>query len=267
MFDTHCHFNLEEFEDDIDAVIAASRESGVQKFLVPGIDTKTSKRSLELRSKHTGIVYSAVGIHPNYSLSEKYVVIERLLSENVQNVTAIGEIGLDFFRTYAPREIQKEMLRKMLSLAAKHQLPICLHNRKADAELVQILSKWYPSQNFNTYPTGVFHAFDGSEEIAEWGLTHGFYFGIGGLITYKKSDKFQNTLRKINPDSIILETDSPFLAPTPYRGKRNVPSNLQWILEELSHVLDIDIDTLKEVTTRNANKLFGLNKKMPPGAL
>lgn len=263
MIDTHCHLYLKQFKDDIEVVIREADEIGVRQILVPGIDTETSSISIELSFKYPDQIYSCVGIHPNYSVGSSPLIIEELIQSNPTQVHAIGEIGLDFYRDYALRKTQINIFEKQLDLAKKYHLPICIHNREADKELVKILGEWYlEKSNFSmSDQSGVFHAFNGSEEIAEWGKTHAFAFGIGGALTFKKSSHFKEIVKQIGLDYIVLETDAPYLSPVPFRGKRNVPKNLEFIVNELAYLFNCSKQQVEEITDNNAIRLFRLKKK------
>jgi TatD DNase family protein len=263
LIDTHCHLYLEQFNDEIEDVIREADEIGVHQILVPGIDAKTSNISISLSLKYPDRIYSCVGIHPNYSAGSSPHLIEELIQFNPTQVHAIGEIGLDFFRDFAPRKTQIDLLEKQLDLAKKYQLPICIHNREADKELVKILDEWYlEKSNFSrSGQFGVFHAFNGSEEIAEWGKTHAFAFGIGGPLTFKKSSHFREIVKQIGLDHLVLETDAPYLSPVPFRGKRNVPKNLEFIVDELACLFNCSKQQVEEITDNNAIRLFRIKKK------
>jgi TatD DNase family protein len=259
LFDTHCHFNLEGFQDDLEQVIALSRRGGVHSFLVPGVGTSSSKESISLSRRYPGVVFSAAGIHPNYSAGADAADIFHLVNEHPGFVIAIGEIGLDFYRTHTSPEDQIRILEAMLAIAKEKDLPICLHNRDADDELIRILSNWYFPSTKAISKTGVFHAFTGSESVAKWGLDHQFYFGIGGQITYKTAEDLRYQIKKIGLDWLVLETDSPYLSPIPHRGERNTPANLSIIAQALADCLSTDLETIIEATDRNASRLFGLD--------
>jgi TatD DNase family protein len=259
LFDTHCHFNLDAFENDLDDIISVSNEQGIDRFLVPGVDLVTSERSLSISKRYPGVVFSAVGIHPSYSEQSNADEIEKIITTNKNAILAIGEIGLDYYRNYSPHEKQLSTLKDMLSLAHKYDLPVCLHNRDASEELLQMLSTWYRKNGDHLFPKGVFHAYDGSKSISDWGVDHGYYFGIGGMLTYKKNEVLRNQVCEIGIDQIVLETDSPYLTPTPLRGERNYPGNLNIIVETLSRLLEIDKEVVTKKTDENANRLFGLN--------
>jgi len=261
LFDTHCHFNLDEFYIDLENIIRVSEEIGVDRFLVPGVDLGTSERSLLISRRYPGMVFSAVGIHPSYSNQSDAKEIMNIIEANRDEIVAIGEIGLDFYRDYSPREKQQSTLNEMLTLAREYNLPICLHNRDADAHLLKTLDVWYQNNIQNANPTGVFHAYDGSEMIVDWAIKHGFYLGIGGMITYKKNEALREQVRNIGADHIVLETDSPYLTPAPCRRECNFPGNLRFVVETLSKLLGIEENEVITKTDENALKLFGLNKK------
>lgn len=260
MIDTHCHLYLSQFDNDLENIIHSAVRGGVQYILVPGIDFATSKKSIELSQEYAENIFSAVGIHPNYSADSNPKLIRNLLISQRNRIFAIGEIGLDFYRDYSPREIQIEVFDRMIRLAKEFSLPICIHNRNADSEILKILDNWYSRtttiQDSNS--NGVFHSYNGSEIIAEWGMTHNFGFGISGSITYKRSDHLRNIIRKIGLDHLVLETDSPYLAPEPYRGQRNSPQYLSFIAKSLSNIFDVSFTEVIDKTDENASNLFGI---------
>jgi len=258
LFDTHCHFNLDEFKSELDSVIERSIKLGVDRFLVPGIDKSTSENSLALETLYSDQIYSAVGIHPGYSSQADPDEIEELLKTEHTRVSAIGEIGLDYFRDYSPRTKQLATLKSMFSLAIQYQLPIILHNRKADDDLIKKLDAWYVSSAEYNGQGGIFHAFDGSEKILCWGMDHHFLFGIGGMVTYKKNDVLREKIRRIGLEHLVLETDSPYLTPVPQRGKRNSPENLHYVVDAIADILAIDKDIVIKKTHENAMRIFGL---------
>jgi TatD DNase family protein len=257
LFDTHCHFNLEAFQDDLGIVIRAARKQGVDRFLVPGVDLASCQRGISIGKKYPGSVFAAVGIHPNYSGEAEANAIECLVVDHPDQVIAVGEIGLDYYRTYTTKHAQIKMLENMLSLASTHHLPICLHNRDAEGDLLEILSQRYSSQQHLPGQTGVFHAYDGSQAVADWGMEHGFYFGIGGLVTYQKSDALRHLIKEIGLKRLVLETDAPYLTPNPHRGQRNTPANLVFIVDAVASCIGTCTEEVIEVTDQNAAALFG----------
>ena len=259
MIDTHCHLYSSQFDNDLDDVIHRAVMDGVRHILVPGIDFTTSKKSIKLSSIYSKNIFSAVGIHPNYSVESNPSLIRELLISNRGRILAIGEIGLDFYRDYSPRDTQIEVFDRMLEIAREFKLPICMHNRNADLELLSILDKWYDKSvtDLGSAYKGVFHAFNGSEKIVEWGITHNFTFGIGGSITYKKSGQMRNVVKLIGLSHLVLETDAPYLSPVPFRGKRNKPQYLLLIAQKLAEVFDCTVKKVIDKTDENANRLFG----------
>jgi len=258
MIDTHCHLYLSQFDNDRDDVILGAIGDGIQCILVPGIDVVTSKKSIKLSSKYPENIFSAVGIHPNYSADLNPNLIQEFLKSQRSKIFAIGEIGLDFYRDFSPRDTQIEVFNRMLEIAKEFNLPICIHNRNADHEILSILDKWYYESVADTIstPKGVFHAFNGSEKISEWGIAHDFTFGIGGSVTYKKSDQLRNMVKRIGLNHLVLETDAPYLSPIPFRGKRNTPQYLTLIVESLAEVFDCTVQKVIKKTDENANRLF-----------
>lgn len=260
--DTHCHLYLEEFQDDINTVIHQAILAGVKKILVPGIDYPTSKTAVELSEKYAGVLFPAVGIHPNYSSRvgiEEINLLKELLS-NTPAIRAIGEIGLDFYRTWSTPDEQYYIFNEMLKLAEEFNLPVCLHVRDAADEIIKVLEPWYASLVGKQHPLmenpGVFHAFDGNANIVKWALAHNFRLGIGGTVTYKKAQLQRDALLQLGSEHLILETDAPYLSPHPYRGKRNEPSYVQYTANKLSVLLSESSTKIAEITSQNANNLF-----------
>ena len=259
MIDTHCHLYLSQFDNDLYDVIHGAVMDGVQRILVPGIDVPTSKKSIKISSKYSEYIFSAVGIHPNYAAESNPSLINELLKSKRDRIFAIGEIGLDFYRDYSPRDKQIEVFDRMLEFAKEFNLPICIHNRNADLELLSILDRWYDKSvtDLGSAYKGVFHAFNGTEKIAEWGIAHDFTFGIGGPITYKKSVQLRDVVKRIGLSYLVLETDAPYLSPAPFRGKRNSPQYLVFIAQALAKVFDCTVKKVIDITDINANRLFG----------
>lgn len=260
--DTHCHLNLEQFQDDLNAVIHRSVQAGVRKILVPGIDFASSQEAVELSERYAGVIYPAVGIHPNNSSKvgiEEINKLRMLISYN-PGIRAIGEIGLDFYRTWASYEDQYYIFNEMLKLAEEFNLPICLHVRDASKEILDVLDPWYAKlagiQHTIMNRPGVFHSFGGNEAVAQWAIERNFMLGISGPVTYNKAESLRSSISALGLDHIILETDAPYLSPQPKRGKRNEPANIQFIAEKLSEVLSMPVEDICEITSRNAQKLF-----------
>ncbi len=260
--DTHCHLFMDDFSQDLDEVVQRAVEAGVGKILVPGIDLETSRKAIELADRYPGLIAPAVGIHPNHSggiVDDNIAALEKLI-RTTSNVRALGEIGLDLYRTWSSFEDQVFVFTKMLHLAGQYNLPVCLHVRESAAEIIRVLDDWYADLYNTHHPLsqnpGVFHAFDGSDLILRWGMDHNFVFGIGGMVSYPKSSALRDQLLEIGPDRMILETDSPFLAPQPFRGKRNEPAYVKCVADEISKITGQPLETILQWTERNAERLF-----------
>jgi TatD DNase family protein len=260
--DTHCHLYLQEFSDDLEDVLNRAISEGVKRILVPGIDLETCQQSLRLSEKYPGFLFSAIGIHPNNTAGfehKNFKNFEELL--NLSNVLAIGEIGLDFYREKSPIADQISIFNIMLNFSRLCGKPVCIHNRDADNKIIEILDLWYSkikeSNSALADHPGVFHSFNGSEVISRWALTHNFYLGIGGPITFPKNRNFQKMIEDIDIDHLLIETDSPFLSPQLYRGKRNEPSNVKFVAEKISEIKRMDILEVITRTNENAKSLLG----------
>lgn len=260
--DTHCHLNLPEFEQDLEQVIHSARDSGLKKILVPGIDLPSSYRAVELAEKYPGLIYAAVGIHPNYSTANDAQLLNelRFLIEK-PSVVAVGEIGLDYFREFAHKSDQIRTFGYMIELSSEFGKPICLHQRESLPDLLKILNRWFDKLSSTNSPLaqkpGVFHSFGGDDRLQAWAIKKNFYFGISGFITYKKGEGLLKSLAKIQPSRLLIETDAPYISPEPHRGKRNVPANIHLTLEKLADILKMDPGEMKKVSGENASRLFG----------
>ncbi len=226
------------------------------------MDVDSSKSSLFIHNQYPKKVYAAAGIHPNYSsdaTEEDFLEIERIVSN--ERIYAIGEIGLDFYRDFSTRKTQVFVFRQMLEIAKKHCIPICIHNRNADEEMIQILDDWVRDLQKGNNPLvnhpGVFHSFSGSETILQWAVNHKFLLGISGPVTFPKSGQLRQMVAEIDLNHLLIETDAPYLTPVPFRGKKNEPKNVVYIAEEIARVKDINLDQVAETTSENASCLFG----------
>lgn len=261
--DTHCHLYLEQFAGDIDEVIQRAAEAGVKKMLVPGMDLETSYEVVRLAETYPN-VYAAVGFHPTETEKMSPANMEHLAKLATHpKVVAIGEIGLDYYwvKEADKRMKQRQHLLPHLELANKVNKPVILHLREEnDAEtgdatndLLTILEPWHEKL---TQP-GVFHSFNGNLDSAKHAIGMNFFIGITGPITYKKNDAQRELVRQLPLDRILIETDSPFQTPVPYRGKRNEPANVGLIADKIAEIHRTTSETIADVTTANANRLFG----------
>ena len=253
IIDTHTHLYLKQFKDDIHNVIQRSKDIGINKFIFPAIDSTHFDDMHDLKNKYPGSIYLMSGLHPtdvkeNFKQELEFVVN----SLKSHSYVAIGEIGIDLYwdKTYLKQ--QQEAFSFQIRLAIKHDLPIVIHCREAFNEIFEILDK----ENCDKL-RGVFHCFTGTFEEAQRAIDLGFVLGIGGVVTFKNGgiDKF---LHKIDLKNIVLETDSPYLAPVPFRGKRNESSYIIYVLEKLSEIYGISKEKIAEITSKNAEKVFRL---------
>jgi TatD DNase family protein len=249
--DTHCHLDGERFDSDREEVLKRAKEN--LEFIVNiGYDLESSKRSLVL-AKENEFVYATVGVHPTdvegYD-EELEKELEKLAQE--EKVVAIGEIGLDYHWMTTPKEHQKEIFRKQLELARRLKKPVVIHTREAMADTIEIL-KEYPEI------VGVIHCYPGSVESAKE-LIDRFYLGIGGTLTFKNAKKSVQVVEEIPLEKIVLETDSPYLAPAPYRGERNEPIYVQKVAKKIAEIKGISEEEVIKITTENAKKLYRIEK-------
>ena len=253
IIDTHTHLYLKQFKDDIDKVIQRSIDKGINKFIFPAIDSTHFDDMHDLKNKYPGSIYLMSGLHPvdvkeNFKEELEFVVN----SLKSHSYVAIGEIGIDLYwdKTYIKQ--QQEAFEFQIRLAIKNDLPIVIHCREAFDEIFEILD----NENCDKL-RGVFHCFTGTFEQANRAIQLGFKLGIGGVVTFKNGgiDKFLN---RIDLNHIVLETDSPYLAPVPYRGKRNESSYITYVIDKLSEIYGLPIKKIASVTTKNAEKVFAL---------
>ena len=280
MIDTHCHIDEEAFEPDREEVIARQQQSGVQAMIVPGVNVASINSVMELCHAHFGYCYPALGLHPEDvkdDWREQLATVEAAIRAHRDELVAIGEIGLDYYWDKTFKEEQKEVLRRQLLLARELNLPVILHNREATEDILSIVNTITNNQSpitndqspiTNNQLRGVFHCYSGSKETAEIILKMGFYLGIGGVLTFKNS-KLSETLKELNQSSItnhqlpitnrlLLETDAPYMAPTPHRGERNESRFMALVAERLAQVLNVSVDEIIEATSANARQLFGI---------
>jgi TatD DNase family protein len=257
MIDTHCHLNFEAYDADRAAVIQRALDAGVTRIINPATDLTTSQAALDLTDEYPGI-YAAVGYHPNSALDFTGVDPIRELARHPK-VVAIGEIGLDYYWDKSPREQQFIVFEAQLALAAEIELPVIIHNRDAGDDVLRILESWTAAlpQSLRSRP-GVLHSFSAPPEIADRALAIGFYLGFTGPITFKKADELRAIAREVPLDRIVVETDGPFLTPMPYRGKRNEPAYIPYIVDQLANLKQLPTAEMSRITTTNAERLFQL---------
>ena len=253
IIDTHTHLYLNQFKDDIDKVIQSSKDKGINKFIFPAIDSTHFDDMHDLKNKYPGSIYLMSGLHPtdvkeNFKQELEFVVN----SLKSHSYVAIGEIGIDLYWDKTYLNEQQEAFSFQIRLAIKNDLPIVIHCREAFDEIFEILDK----ENCDKL-RGVFHCFTGTLEQAKRAIDLGFVLGVGGVVTFKNGgiDKFLN---QIDLKHIVLETDSPYLAPVPFRGKRNESSYIVYVIDKLSEIYGLSKEEIASVTTKNAEKVFAL---------
>ncbi|MGW6666281.1 MULTISPECIES: TatD family hydrolase [Peribacillus] len=254
LFDTHVHVNAEQFNEDLEEVIERAKEAGVNNMVVVGFDRPTIIRAMELIEAYD-FMYAAIGWHPVDAIDmteEDLQWIEEL--SNHPKVVAIGEMGLDYHWDKSPKDVQMEVFRKQIRLAKKVGLPIIIHNREATADIVNILKEEEASR-----VGGIMHCFSGSAETALECINMNFYISLGGPVTFKNAKKPKEVAAAVPLDRLLIETDCPYLAPHPYRGKRNEPSYVKLVAEQIAQIKQLTIEEVSQVTTENAKKLFGIN--------
>ncbi|MCF6240333.1 MAG: TatD family hydrolase [Bacteroidales bacterium] len=254
LIDTHAHLFLEQFDDDRDQVVQNAVSNGVKHILLPDIDSSTSSSVLEMAKKYPGLCLPMIGLHPS-SVKENYKDelkhVEDMLEKN--KYYGIGETGIDLYwdKTFLKEQI--EAFRFQINLAKKTDLPLIIHARESFDEIFSVIDELNDEQL-----KGIFHSFTRDEVQAEKILSYkGFKIGIGGIVTFKNS-KLPEVVKKISLEHLVLETDAPYLAPTPKRGKRNESAYLLYIAEKIAEIHNVSLQTVADITTKNAEDLFGL---------
>lgn len=258
--DTHCHLDFNSFDDDRAQVIRRAYTQGVGWLINPGINVESSQRAINLAERYPEVL-AAVGVHPNEALTWDDTTLEHLAKvAHHPRVVAIGEIGLDYYRDYSPRELQIKIFREQLHLAAQLQLPVIIHNRQATKDVLAILAEWRSTLSENApnliERPGVLHSFSEDKNVARSAVNMGFYLGIGGPVTYPQAEGLRAVVSDLEMAKILLETDSPFLTPQRLRGKRNEPANLIIIAECISAIRKEPLEAIQTQTYQNARTLF-----------
>jgi TatD DNase family protein len=252
--DTHCHLSHPDYNDDLKDVLQRAEDAGVTCVICAGYDMETSERSVVM-AKETQMIRAAVGVHPNDADTFRLEAEERLreLAADRKFVVAIGETGLDYHHNHSPRETQHEVFRKHIDLAREFDLPLIVHSRDAQADVLAIMKE------MGLPPKGaVMHCIPADPAFARGSLELGCFLGIAGNITFKNAGDFRELVGTLPIDRLLLETDAPYLTPHPYRGKRNEPARLTLTAAVLAETLGMDLDTVMEQTSDNARRLFSL---------
>lgn len=255
LVDTHCHLDFDRFDEDRELVINRALAAGVSRIVVPAIDLDNIQKVLSLAERYDP-VFAAIGIHPNSTADWRQEWLGRLrMVVDHPKVVAIGEIGLDYYRDWSPSSRQKSAFLAQATLAGELGLPVIVHNRQADADVIKILErakrKWSQLK-------GVLHSYSSSWETAATALEMGFYIGFTGPLTYKKANELRDVAARIRLDRLLVETDAPFLAPQQFRGKRNEPAYVVHVADKLADVRSMTSDEIARQTTANAEQLFNM---------
>ena len=251
MIDTHSHIYGPEFDDDRAEVLQRARLAGVDKVLLPNINEESIARMLQVAEEYPDMCYPMMGLHPEDVKEDWAQVLDRMEMQ-LDGMIAVGEVGLDFYWDTTFRREQIEAFERQICWAVERNLPLVIHMRKAEQELLEVMER-HKSDGLR----GVFHCFGGSNETASRMLKHeGFVLGIGGVVTFKNS-RLAETLRHVPLDRIVLETDAPYLAPVPYRGKRNEPSYVAHVARFLSDIYNVSEEEVNDVTNLAVKRVFG----------
>jgi TatD DNase family protein len=259
LIDTHCHLDFKDFDPDRDPVLERASSAGVGLIINVGSSLEGSRKSVEL-SKRYNFIYAAVGVHPHDATTVDITVLRELknlaslCASGKKKVVAIGEIGLDYYRNLSPHDIQKRVFREFLALSRELNLPVILHDRDAHDDMLAILKEEFG----NAQIKGVMHCFSGDIIFLKRCMDMGLHVSFTCNVTFPKADRLREAVRETPIERLLLETDAPFMAPQVYRGKRNEPAYLTFLLEELSRIKSLSRKDIERVTTHNANGLFGL---------
>ncbi len=257
LFDTHAHINDKRFSDDYKEVIDRAFAGGVSKILIAGADYESSLSAFEM-SKIDQRLYCSLGVHPHdakYFNDSMLSDFQKMIEENPRKIVAIGEIGLDYYYDYSPRDIQKTAFEKQIEFAVDIGLPIIVHDRDAHGDCIDVI-KHYAKSGVLAKNPGIFHCYSGSGEMAKILLNLGFYLSFAGPITFKNAKKALEFLPSIPLDRILIETDCPYLTPEPFRGKRNEPLYVGYVAGKLAEIYGKSIEEIEDITFKNACRIF-----------
>lgn len=253
LFDSHAHLDSYKFKEDRDEVIDRARNNGIDLIMNPGADFQSSLDAVALSEEHD-FIYAAVGVHPHEadSMDESMLALLKSMAKK-EKVKAIGEIGLDYFYDNSPRDIQKYWFKKQLEMAKELEMPVIIHDRDANQDVFDLL------REVDSFKTGVLlHCYSGSAELASQYVKLGAYISIAGPVTYKNARKTVETVEVVPLDRLLIETDSPYLTPVPFRGKRNEPMHVRHVCEKIAEIKGLTIEEVASATKENAIKYFSI---------
>ena len=255
--DTHCHLDDKRYANDLEEILEHAREKGVEKFIIPGADPKTLERAVEIAEQHE-MVYFAVGVHPYDAENYDRNYLENFVDH--PKCVAVGECGLDYYRLpededeiAAEKKLQKEVFIDQILLAKEVKKPLIVHIRESSADCLELLETYAGEEG------GVLHCYNADESLLKL-ADRNFYYGIGGVLTFKNARKLINVYPKIPQDRLLIETDAPYLTPHPHRGERNEPSYTTFIADKMSELSGIGRSEIEELTTQNSTRLFGIQR-------
>jgi TatD DNase family protein len=256
LIDTHTHLDFPQFDSDREQVIERAANAGVKAIVNVGTDLTSSRAAVALAEAYPQI-YAAVGVHPHDAKTMTGEMLEELRAlASHPKVVAIGEIGLDFYRDLSPRDKQRQAFQQQLALAREMGKPVIIHNREAHAEVMDILRHWVEGSH---QPAGVLHCFSGDLAMAQEAIELGFYISIAGPVTFKNARRLRELVRQLPLEKLLVETDCPYLAPHPHRGKRNEPAYVKLVAQEVACVKGLSLEEVARITSDNAQSLFALN--------
>ena len=253
--DTHCHLDDARYNDDLDEILENAKQEGVEKFIIPGADPKSLERAVEISQLYE-MVYFAVGVHPYDAKNYDRSILEKFVKH--PKCVAIGECGLDYYRLpedeeeiEAEKRLQKKVFIDQILWAKELKKPLIIHIRESSADCLELLEKYAGKEG------GVLHCYNADESLLKL-ADRNFYYGIGGVLTFKNAKKLINVYPKIPQERLLIETDAPYLTPHPHRGERNEPSYTTFIADKMSELSSISRFEMEQLTTRNSAKLFGI---------
>lgn len=253
IFDTHAHYDDEAFDEDRDALLAELPENGIARVVNVGASLASCGRTIEIMNRYD-YIYGAIGVHPSETAELNDEAFEWLRQQcQLEKCVAVGEIGLDYYWDEPDRELQKKWFRRQLNLARELAKPVIIHSRDAAKDTVDLMTEEHAEEI-----GGVIHCYSYTKETAEVFLKMGFYFGIGGVLTFKNAKKLKEAVAYIPLDRIVLETDCPYLAPEPNRGKRNSSLNIPYVVKALAEIKGVEEETVRKAAWENAHKMYRL---------
>ncbi|MBI4824257.1 MAG: YchF/TatD family DNA exonuclease [Nitrospirae bacterium] len=260
LIDTHCHLEMPEFDHDRDSVIERAKQAGISAIITIGSDTHSNEEAIRLSEKYD-IIYCSIGIHPHETKLFTEDIYKKLKEwATHKKVVAVGETGLDYHYMNSPKEVQKEVFRCHIELAREKTLPLVVHSREAKIDTLSILKE-------SGITKGVVHCFSGDMEMAEAVMEMGFYISIAGPVTFKNAKRLHEIVKAVPDEYLLIETDAPYLTPEPLRGKRNEPSYIVHVAEEIARLKEVSPEDVARITTLNAKRLFGIGAIKEEGTI